>query len=81
MKNQPLRNPAIETTIIASFASSDHEGTQVPLSPVFAKSALLEQTRNKPDQITGNLPAKQGGIGNHCDDRNLNSEEAFEAVC
>lgn len=81
MKNQPLRNPAIETNIIASFPSSDHEGTQVPLSPVFAKSALLEPTRNKLGQITGNLPAKQGGFGNHCEARNSISEEAFEADC
>lgn len=43
MKNQPLRNPAIETIIIASFAGSDHEGTQTPLSPVFAKQAPRNQ--------------------------------------
>jgi len=52
MKNQPLRNSAIETTIIASFASSDHEGTQTLLRQAVAKQIPASLTRRELDRFT-----------------------------
>lgn len=80
MKKQPLCNSAIETTIIASFVSIDHEGTQTLLWQVVAKQVPAYTNRRELDRFTEPLPARQGGSKTFHKVHLLIAKTAFEAA-